>query len=123
MRRNPYEKFLTKENRFQRAVAQWLKMQYPDLVWWHTPNEGKRTSFESWLAKVLGIRAGVSDIVILEPNKTHHGLLIELKVGPNKLTEKQAQFLTECSAKGYATHVCYDIEAFMDIVNSYLKAR
>jgi hypothetical protein len=118
---NPFEKFLTKENKFQRSVAQWLNLQYPNLLWWHTPNEGKRSKFEQWLAKILGIRAGVSDIIILHPNKQFHGIAMELKVAPNKATSAQLKFLKQAEQAGFYTCIAYNIEEVMQIISSYLR--
>ena len=118
-RKNGFEKYLTQENKFQRAVAQWLDMQHPNLLWWHTPNEGKRSNFERWLAKILGMRAGVSDIVILQPNKSFHGIVMELKVGKNKCTPAQSKFLQQAQHLQYYACTCYSIDEVINVVNSY----
>jgi len=121
MRQNPFEKYLTKENKFQRAVAQWLNMQHGELLWWHTPNEGKRSTFERWLAKVLGIRAGVSDIIIVHQNAVYNGIAMELKVGNNKPTQAQQDFLQHAKRQGFYTCVCYDLQQVMQVVNNYMQ--
>lgn len=63
-------KFATKLNTDKRTK---------NLLWWHTPNEGKRTKFESFLIKIMGVRKGVSDFIIIHQTKKYKGLIIEMK--------------------------------------------
>jgi len=45
-------------------------------MFWHTPNEGRRTPFERFKVKYLGMIAGVSDIIMV---KNGDVLFLELK--------------------------------------------
>ena len=41
-RANPYQKYLKGEDLLQRAVINYIQMQYPDAIFTHPMNEGKR---------------------------------------------------------------------------------
>jgi len=131
---NPYEKFLSKEDKFQRAVNQYLDLK--GLLYFHPYNEGKRTSFERFKATVLGIKSGVPDTIILEPRGQFVGLAIELKAeyhtgfkkdGSPKAKRKgtvsddQKEWLEKMKLKGWSTHVAYNIDEALSIIDTYLS--
>ena len=92
-KRNPYAKYLKGEDLLQRAVLNYIGMQYPDVVFTHPMNEGKRTPFEQYKLKYLGTKAGIPDIMIFTPNSQNNGLAIELKYKYNKPTPSQKEWL------------------------------
>ena len=53
---NPYEKYLGGEDKLQRAIINYLQMQYPNAIFTHPMNEGKRTKFEQYKMKYLGAK-------------------------------------------------------------------
>ena len=69
MRENPFNKYLTKEDKLQHRIISYLKYQYPKVLYTHVPNEGKRSVFERYKFKYLGAKAGVPDLLIFKPNK------------------------------------------------------
>ena len=69
--KNPYEKYLTKEDRLQNSVINYIKMQYPGTFAIHVPNEGKRSPFERYKFKYLGGTAGVPDILVFASKSFH----------------------------------------------------
>lgn len=105
---NPYTKYLGKEDVMQAEIARFIALNHPDLLWWHTVNEGKRTPFEQFKFKQLGGKPGVSDFVILEPSNFSSGLMIEIKYGVNKCTKDQVDFLIQSAKKGFTASVVYD---------------
>lgn len=105
---NPFFKYLSKEDVMQAEVSRLLSLKYPDLLWWHTVNEGRRTPFEQFKFKELGGKSGVSDFVILEEGNFSKGLMIEIKYGANPCTSDQADFLIRSARKGYTACVVYD---------------
>ncbi len=123
---NPLRKFLSKEDVFQEACVQWLGYQYKDLFWMHVPNEGKRSPFEQVKFKALGGKAGVSDIIIMDPSGDgiHKGFVIELKCGANACSDAQVDFLISSHKKGFAAAVVYDdVELFIKLINRYLSPK
>lgn len=121
MNRNPFEKYLTKEDHLQMQVATYLNLQYPDLLWHHCPNEGKRTAFERYKIKNFGIRAGMPDIMIFKKHDVYCGLAIELKIRPNTMTKKQLECMDGLWRAGWNHVVCYDFDEAKKIIDLYMK--
>ena len=86
---NPYEKYLGGEDKLQRAIMNYLIMQYPDAIFTHPMNEGKRSKFEQYKMKYLGAKPGIPDLLIFTPNNVFSGLAVELKYKYNKPTDNQ----------------------------------
>lgn len=91
---NPFEKFLTYEDREHVRVVNHLKLNYPDLIWTHAQNEGLKSAFEAYKTSIMGQRKGWPDFTIAHPkhsaiqkdasgeeyrNLLYLGLFIELK--------------------------------------------
>lgn len=114
-----FRKYLSKEDLMQEACVNYVKYQYPSVLFFHVPNEGKRTKYQRMVVKVLGTKAGVSDLIFLEPKHEFHGMALELKVKPNKPSKAQSDFLKECTAKGYLAKVIYSFEEFKECVDKY----
>jgi hypothetical protein len=86
------------EQVIQRSVVQHLRQRgAPGMVFWHTPNGGKRRPIEAAIFSGLGVRAGVSDIIAV-----HHGRVfgLELKAPNGRPTEAQMQFASDLNAAG-----------------------
>lgn len=61
--------FTKPEDKLHLQVAQYLRFDYPELLWWHTQNEAKRTPIARLRALCFGNQPGVPDIVIPFPQK------------------------------------------------------
>ena len=68
MKRNPYAKYLGKEDVLQNQVMKYLSLKYPKALYTHVANEGKRTPFEQYKMKYLGTKPGIPDLMIFTPN-------------------------------------------------------
>lgn len=110
MNRGGYYKYLGPEDHLHHAVITYLNAQYPHVFWFHPPQEGKRSRFEQWKAKWLGLRRGISDLIFLEPFGEFHGLVMELKAGKNKATAHQKEFIRVAREKGFRGEVCTGFE-------------
>ena len=129
-RRNPYEKFLCKEDHLQIQVCQYLYSQYPDVLFHHSPNENKRTKFEQYKMKRMGCKAGTPDVMIyksvyISPNGNgmYNGLAIELKIHPNKTTAKQEEWLKALELNGWKVAVCFTFEEAREVIDNYLVVK
>lgn len=122
MKTNPFEKFLGPEDHLHRKVVQYLTLQYPGVLFHHSPMEGKRSRFEQFKLKWLGAKAGFPDIFIFAANKRGNGLAIELKVKPNKPTDNQNAWLAGLYNRNYFAEVCYDFEEAKKVIDLYLKS-
>lgn len=123
---NPFWKFLKKEDHLQIQLAQWLSYQFPDVLWIHIPNEGKRTPFERFLFSLLGTAKGASDMIFFEPRGQYHGLAIELKVtydnkSKNQPSKDQLLFVKKMNDRGYKALVCWDYDEAEKEIKQYLK--
>ena len=118
---NPFEKYLGKEDKFQRAVIKYLDYQHKEVIYTHPNNEGRRTAYERFKLKVLGVKAGVPDLLIFNPNDKYNGLAIELKIKYNQPTKSQIKWLTDLEKCGWFTAVGRDFESVKELINKYLN--
>lgn len=118
---NPFRKYQTKEQLLQEACVNYLKLQYPSLLFTHVPNEGKKSPFERWLYKLMGVRTGISDLLIFKFNPWYNGFAIELKIDKNKPTDLQEKFMEDIIFCNWKTSVIYDLDTFIKEVNHYLS--
>jgi hypothetical protein len=109
----------------QAALFQWAKLSEgskPQLrLLYAIPNGGSRHRLEAANLKRQGLKAGVPDICLAYPSGVYHGLYIELKVGKNKPSDKQKEWLASLRAAGYMTAVCYGFQEAKDMIEKYLK--
>ena len=88
----------------------------------HIPNEGKRTKFEQYKLKALGVMAGMPDVMIFDPKGIYSGLAIELKAGYNKPTENQKKCLRELENRKWKVFWSNNLdEVLQNIDNYFLK--
>ncbi len=116
---NPYQKYLTKENKLQHSVITYINFQYPDLLYTHVANEGKRSRWEQYLIKYLGVKAGVPDLLIFDPKGKYNGLAIEFKIKYNKPTENQERWLNELKMRNWACFIIYNYDDAVELINKY----
>jgi hypothetical protein len=121
MRRNPYAKYLGKEDVLQNQVMRYIGLKYPGVLYTHVANEGKRTPFEQYKMKYLGTKAGIPDIMIFEPNKYKSGLAIELKAGYNKPTPNQRKWLKELNNANWVAVWSNNLDECIEIIDKYFK--
>lgn len=96
----------------QRTVVQHLRTRgAPGLVYFHVPNGGYRTPVEGAMFKAMGVRAGVSDLLLFHDNKF---IALELKAKGGRATEAQLAFLSDFSAAGGYVAVCDDLETALE---------
>lgn len=118
-------KLHTSEDLEQEALFAWadiMSAQIPELKYmYHVPNGGQRDIRTAVALKRRGVKAGVPDIVLPAARGGYHGLYIELKVGKNKLSEKQWNYLQYLNNHGYKAIVCYGWREAMDKICEYLN--
>jgi hypothetical protein len=86
------------EQTIQRAVVAHLKARgAPGLVWTHVPLGGYRKPVEGAIFKGLGVRAGVSDLLLWHRGRA---FALELKAEGGRPTEQQMQFVSDFNAAG-----------------------
>jgi hypothetical protein len=118
---NPYYKYLGKEDKLQNSVMTYLQYKYPKALFSHISNEGKRTPFERYKMKYLGSKPGLPDIMIFTPNKHYNGLAIELKVGYNKPSDNQKDWLGWLENAKWKALWLNDFDDCIEIIDNYFK--
>ncbi len=115
--KNNFFKFLGVEDLEHIKVVNFLKANYPDVVWFHPPNEGERSSFQKYKMSLMGALRGISDFVIAHPKVKdfnengrvvrqiiYCGLFIELKAHEhNRIVQKGKQAGKTVKAIGKAS--------------------
>ena len=120
---NNFDKYLSKEDKLQNAVISYLRLNFPNTLTIHCPNEGRRTPFERYKFKYLGGKAGVPDVLCFENRGGFSGLAIELKVGYNKPTESQLECLKMLENGNWSAHWCNSFEKAKEIIDHYFDQR
>jgi hypothetical protein len=105
---NPFDKYLSKEQVMHAEIVRMLSNRFPDLVFVHTHNEGKKSPYEQYLFKKMGGLSGVSDFQIFEDSNFSKGIMLEIKWGVNVCSIAQVDFLIKLANKGYTAIVAYD---------------
>lgn len=84
-------------------------------------NGGSRHKAEAYHLKQQGVKAGVPDILIDIPAGIYHGLRIEMKVGKNKPTYNQQEYINMYNKIGYKAVVCYSADEAIKELENYLE--
>lgn len=92
------------EQIIHKAVADHLRQRgAPGVVFWHTPNgarmSGRRGRVQGGIAKGMGVRAGVSDILAFHKGQF---FALELKAPGGRPTVDQIKFIDEVRENGGA---------------------
>jgi hypothetical protein len=104
-------------------TVNWFKHHYPelDLDFHHFANERKCSVQTGRILKRMGVKRGVADFFLAFPQNGKAGLWIELKVGTNKPSKEQKEFLARKLQRGYECACVWGSEAAQEIIKIYLK--
>ena len=120
------------EKQEHKAVCQYLKSQYPKVIF-NTDMSGlKLTIGQSVQAKALRSSRGFPDIVIYEPRGGYHGLFIEMKRTGEKLYKKngdpktdhireQIEMVHKLKDLGYYAFIAYGFNDAKDVIDTYMR--
>ena len=72
-------------------------------------------------AKNSGYKKGFPDLFLYEPRGSYHGLAIELKVGYNKPTKEQLEWIEQLNKRKYKAVVCRGIDETLFEIQNYLR--
>lgn len=112
------------EHRLQKNCVRWFRYQYPALIerLFAVPNGGRRDAWTGQWLKEEGVLSGVSDLILLKPNRTYGALLIEMKTPKGRQSAKQQQWQSGITRDGeYKYVVCRSIEEFRAAVTDYIN--
>lgn len=108
------------ENKIQQECYTWffnnycLKNHIPRCYIFSVPNEGKSAQ-EQMYKKMLGMRSGVSDMIMLLPNEV---LFIEFKDSKGKQSDNQKEFEQIVTNLGFEYHLVRSLEQFQEIIKN-----
>ena len=109
----------------QERIFAWARHQvskYPQLkLLHHITNEGKRSVVAGASLKKQGLLSGVSDICLPVANDKYNVLYIELKVGSNKATKAQLEFISLVNEFGGKALVVYGADAAKEVIKNYIS--
>lgn len=110
------------ESKEQIALLQWLQLQHPKVYesTFHIPNERKCSSIYGKFLKLMGVKAGVSDLFLAIPMGEYHGLFIEMKAKKGIKQPSQVKFIEQMRENGYAASFAFGIEEAMALIKWYL---
>lgn len=141
-------RFKKPEEKLAIEVANYLNTEHPDLLWWHTQNEGRRGITQQVLSKLVGIRAGVPDIFIPYPildcciggycagelgffcelKAVYEKPVISKRTGlsrikevKNKPSKRQKGIMERLSSLGYYVCTAYSLEEFKTHLKGYME--
>lgn len=111
------------ESKLQKACVKWFCLQYPHLadVFFAVPNGGARSAVTGAILKAEGVRKGVADLLLLVPNKSYHGLCIEMKTPKGRQSLSQRMWQWAVTRQGYKYIVIRSVEQFVTEINTYLN--
>lgn len=104
------------ESTLQKSCVKWFKLQYPKEIIFAVPNGSSRNLLEAVRLKAEGTLAGVSDLIVIFPNKI---LFIELKYGKGKQTEHQLLFEQKIKSKGFDYYLINSFESFKELITKF----
>lgn len=109
-----------------------IQAKYPELMLaFAIPNGGMRDKITAGKLKAEGVKAGVWDIFLPVPSAAllncvpcvpvFHGLFIEMKVKPNKLTTEQGEFYQAMQQYRFDWFVAYTWQEAFDKMIGYVR--
>jgi len=119
------------EHEEQKEVVRYLEAK--KILFYAVPNGGKRHIKTAVNLKEEGVKAGVPDLCICEPNKYYHGLYIEMKQRTKtlksgkksyskiKVSDTQKVWHQELRHKNYECVVAYGADEAINVIDEYME--
>lgn len=115
------------------AVANYLRLQYPHVIFTAEASGLHKSKATAGIAKMLRSGSKLPDMWILEPMNGWHGLLIELKIKPvrlrdgtlsrNKHIQGQADVIRRLQEKVYFAAFACGFDEAKKIIDLYLRPK
>ena len=112
------------EEILQTACITWFDYQYPQFkqLLFAVPNGGSRHKIEAKNLKKQGVRAGVSDMILLVPGIDSQFLCLEFKNTIGKQSKEQKEFENNISKYSAGEYVLIrSFEEFKNYIEYYLQ--
>lgn len=112
----------------QVAVVEYLYRQYPNVLFWATPNGARLSGGPSKRARQMnalkaeGFLPGVADLIIFEPRGGFSCMMLEMKRRRGGVvSDNQFDFLAQAEARGAFTAVCHGSEEAIQLIDEYMS--
>lgn len=100
----------------QSTCVAWFKRSYPEFLIFSVPNEA--THRQSTYYAKSGVLKGVSDLIIVLPQKT---IFIELKAEKGVQRPEQKAFQSKIESLQQSYYLCRTLEGFESIIRTELN--
>ena len=123
---------MAKENDLHLAICKYIKLQYPSVIFTSESSGIRLRIGQATLLKRMRSCAGLPDIWILEPRKSYHACLLELKkegttiykkdgdMRKDKHLQEQENILHRLKQKGYFAEFVVGFEQAKAVIDYYL---
>ncbi len=111
------------ESQIQKDFVAWFRKRYPEIepLFFAVGNGGRRNAWTAKIMKDEGVRAGVSDLILLIPKHGYAGLLIETKKPDGKQSESQKEFERLATKYKYLYKICRSLPEFQKLMMWYIE--
>lgn len=93
----------------------------PSKLLFTVPNGGSRNIIEAKNLKAQGVKAGVSDVILLIPKKGFSCLCLEFKTEKGKQSEEQVEFQRQMELTGGKYEIVRSAKQAIETMRIYLK--
>ena len=105
------------EDQIHIALAEHLRLRArPGVLWWHTPNGGKRNVIEATKLKRMGTLAGVADFLFLYKGTFFS---LEIKTEKGRLSAVQEQWSDDVEMSGGESAWAAGLDNALAIINMW----
>jgi hypothetical protein len=112
------------EHQEQVLIFKWAAMNerfYPQLAYMFSTLNGVRLRIgQAKKMKDAGNKRGVPDIILPYANDDYNGLFIELKVGKNKLSVEQKDYINYLRTQNYLAVCVYGYKNAITLIKRYI---
>ena len=102
------------EHNIQKSIVRYFKREYPNYIIFSTNNEA---TFKNQYFLESGVLVGVSDLVIVLPNKV---LFVELKSQTGVQSKSQRDFEAKIKSIGHEYYLIRSLTEFQKLIKSNL---
>ena len=112
------------EDQIQAEIYKWFHNEYctkfnnPRCCIFAVPNGGLRSKHEAMKLKSTGVVAGVSDLIVLLPNRC---LFVEVKTEIGRQSDKQKEFEQIVKKLGFEYQLVRSLNDFLTFINVYIN--
>ena len=112
-----------REEDIQKSCINWFDLVHGSLsqLMFHVANEDRQSARKGHRYRLLGVRSGVSDLIMTSDNGHYNGLCIEMKTLTGTQRKTQKEFQKKVEKQDYKYMICRSLDDFMREIDEYLK--